>query len=117
MTSRWSAPSIRVRLTGWYTVVLFLTLVVYAAVTYLAVRHEFREQLDDQLRDDFEAAEARLSPSPDGQIVRVGEPDHDPDADGDRGSDVWSATGEEIYRSDASAMLPPVAVAATSAQS
>ena len=29
-------------------------LVVYAAATFVAVRHEFFEQLDDQLHDDFE---------------------------------------------------------------
>ena len=43
----WSAASIRVRLTGWYSVVLFLMLVVYATATFVAVRHEFFEQFDD----------------------------------------------------------------------
>ena len=56
----WSAASIRVRLTGWYVVVLSLMLVVYATATFVAVRHEFQEQLDDQLHDqlhdDFESA-------------------------------------------------------------
>ena len=42
----WSTASIRVRLTAWYTAVLALMLVVYAAVTFLAVRHEFHEQLE-----------------------------------------------------------------------
>jgi heavy metal sensor kinase len=41
-------------------VVLSLMLVVYAAATFVAVRHEFQEQLDDQLHDqlhdDFESA-------------------------------------------------------------
>jgi heavy metal sensor kinase len=44
----WSTASIRVRLTAWYTAVLALMLVVYAAVTFLAVRHEFHEQLEDE---------------------------------------------------------------------
>ena len=61
----WSTPSIRVRLTGWYTVVLFLMMVVYATATFVAVRHEFLEQLDDQLHDDFETAEGFLAPAPD----------------------------------------------------
>jgi heavy metal sensor kinase len=43
----WSTASIRVRLTAWYTAVLALMLVVYAAVTFLAVRHEFHEQLEE----------------------------------------------------------------------
>jgi heavy metal sensor kinase len=43
----WSTASIRVRLTAWYTVVLALLLVAYAAVTFVAVRHEFQEQLEE----------------------------------------------------------------------
>ena len=35
---------------------------------------------------------------------------HDPDDDDDRGSDVWAPTGESIFRSGASAALPPVAL-------
>ena len=36
------------RLTAWYTAVLSLMLVVYASATFVAVRHEFREQLEEQ---------------------------------------------------------------------
>ena len=63
------APSIRLRLTGWYSLVLFLMLLVYASATYLAVRHEFFEQLEDQLHDDFESAEGFLVPTADGHIA------------------------------------------------
>jgi heavy metal sensor kinase len=48
MTKWWTTASIRVRLTAWYTAVLALMLVVYAAVTFFAVRHEFREQLEQE---------------------------------------------------------------------
>jgi heavy metal sensor kinase len=48
----WSTASIRVRLTAWYTAVLALMLVVYAAVTFLAVRHEFHEQLEQETHTD-----------------------------------------------------------------
>src|SRR5437762_8301856 len=113
---RWSTASIRVRLTGWYTAVLFLMLVVYATATFVAVRHEFLEQFDDQLHDDFEAAEGYLSATDDGRVAWSGESRHDPDNDQDRGSDVWLASGEQVYRSGASASLPPVALAATTAQ-
>jgi heavy metal sensor kinase len=116
MTPRWSTTSIRVRLTGWYTVVLFLMLVVYATATFLAVRHEFLEQFDDQLHDDFETAEGLLTPTPEGRIVWSGDRRRDPDNDPDRGTDVWSASGDQIYRSGASAALRPVALAATNAQ-
>ncbi len=114
--SRWSAASIRIRLTGWYAVVLSLMLVVYASATFLAVRHEFVEQLDEQLHDEFETAEGFLTPTRDSRIVWSGDRRHDPDNDEDRGSDVWSSSGEPIYRSGASAALPPVALAAASAQ-
>jgi heavy metal sensor kinase len=116
MTTRWSTASIRVRLTGWYTVVLCLMLVVYAAATFVAVRHEFLEQFDDQLHDDFETAEGFLTPAPEGRILWSGDRHHDPDNDEDRGSDVWVANGEPIYRSGASAALPPVALAAATQQ-
>jgi len=53
MTPRWSTASIRVRLTGWYAVVLCLMLVVYATATFVAVRHEFVEQFDEQLPRRF----------------------------------------------------------------
>jgi len=112
----WSAASIRVRLTAWYALVLSLMLVVYAAATFVAVRHEFFEQFDDQLHDDFETAEGFLTSTGDGRVVWSGDSRHDPDNDEDRGSDVWLASGEQVFRSGASASLPPVALAATSAQ-
>jgi heavy metal sensor kinase len=105
-------PSIRFRLTGWYSLVLFLMLVVYATATFLAVRHEFLEQLDDQLHDDFETAEGFLSAAPGGQIAWSGDRHHDPDEDEDRGSDVWTTSGSVVYRSGASNALPSVALAA-----
>jgi heavy metal sensor kinase len=116
MRAPWSAASIRVQLTGWYAVILSLMLVLYAAATFLAVRHEFLEQLDDQLHDDFETAESFLMRTPAGQIAWSGDRRHDPDDDEDRGSEVWSADGQPIYRSGASGTLPPVAPRATSAQ-
>lgn len=47
MTTWWVRAPIRVRLTIWYTAVLALVLAVYAAATFIAVRHEFREQLEE----------------------------------------------------------------------
>lgn len=46
MTTWWSRASIRARLTILYASVLSLMLVVYATVTFMAVRHEFHEQLE-----------------------------------------------------------------------
>jgi heavy metal sensor kinase len=85
-----------------------LMLLAYATATYLAVRHEFLEQLDDQLKDDFEVAEGFLSPNPagQGQIVWSGDRRHDADDDVDRGTEVWTLSGEPILRSGVAAELP-----------
>jgi heavy metal sensor kinase len=61
----WSTASIRVRLTAWYTAVLALMLVVYATVTFLAVRHEFREELEEQSHAD---AAGTAEPSPEERV-------------------------------------------------
>ena len=109
--TRWSNASIRVRLTSWYSVVLFLMLVVYATATFVAVRHEFYEQFDDQLHDEFEAAEGALAPAQEGRIIWSGDRHHDPDAEA-RAIEVWSAAGELMYRSDGWPALPPIVPAA-----
>jgi len=106
MMPRWATASIRLRLTAWYTLVLALMLTVYAAATYIAVRHEFFEQLDDQLHDDFEAAQSYVSITPAGRVVWSADAYGDPDKDNDRGTDVWVADGSPLYRSDATAGLP-----------
>lgn len=59
MTRWWRTASIRVRLTAWYTAVLALMLVVYASVTFVAVRHEFYEQLEEE--EHVEAAHSQQS--------------------------------------------------------
>jgi hypothetical protein len=108
----WSAASIRLRLTSWYTFALALMLIVYATATYVAVRHEFLEQLDDQLHDDFETAEGVLTPTSGGRVSWAGDHHHDPDNDADRRIDVWSANGERIYASTTALALPPAALTA-----
>jgi heavy metal sensor kinase len=51
MTRWWTSASIRTRLTTWYVAAMCLMLLIYATATYFAVRHEFYEQLEDDLRD------------------------------------------------------------------
>jgi heavy metal sensor kinase len=102
----WRNASIRVRLTSWYSIALALMLVIYASATFLAVQHEFYEQFDDQLHDDFEAAESQLLVGGDGRIT--GADRHaDPDAE-EHGIEVWSVTGEILHRSEGSPALPAV---------
>jgi hypothetical protein len=52
----WTNASIRVRLTAWHMAVLALMLVAHATATFLAVRHEFREQLEQESHEHVEAA-------------------------------------------------------------
>jgi hypothetical protein len=108
--TRWRNASIRVRLTSWYSIALALMLVIYASATFLAVQHEFYEQFDDQLHDDFEAAESQLLANGDGRIV--GADRHaDPDAE-EHAIEVWSVTGEVLSRSEGSPTLPALVPAA-----
>jgi heavy metal sensor kinase len=108
----WSAPTIRARLTGWYALALTAMMVVYATATFIAVRHEFLEQLDERLHDDFEAAEGRLARTADGTIgwIEAHEDGHDDEAGV---YEVWSPTGEQIHRSGAQTPLPPLSLAPT----
>jgi heavy metal sensor kinase len=116
MKAPWTAaPSIRVRLTGWYAVVLTAMMIVYATATFVAVRHEFLEQLDDELHDDFETAEGLLTRTPDGRVEWSGDRHHDTDSDEARVYEVWAADGQKVHRSGASVHLPPAALAATGA--
>jgi heavy metal sensor kinase len=111
MKPAWAARSIRARLTGWYALVLTVMLIVYATATYVAVRHEFLEQLDSQLHDDFETAEGLLTWMPDGGVAWIGDRHLDPDDDEVRiVYEVWSPAGEQIHRSGTSAQLPAVAL-------
>jgi len=64
MSGWWSNASIRVRLTSWYMAVLSLMLIAYATATYLAVRHEFREQLERESREHVEV----VSPEPEAAL-------------------------------------------------
>jgi heavy metal sensor kinase len=105
---RWSTASIRTRLTSWYVLAMSVLLAIYAATTFAAVRHEFIEQLDDQLYDDLETTERKLIASPDGRVRWIAEADSDPDDDTgrDQAQQVWSAAGQSIYRSPSAAVLP-----------
>ena len=62
MSGWWSGASIRARLTAWYSAVLALMLVIYAGATFFAVRHEFHEQLEDQLHADAGGQTVQATP-------------------------------------------------------
>lgn len=113
MTGPWTQWTIRARLTVWYAVVLTAMLIVYAVSTFVAVRHEFLEQLDERLHDDFEAAEGRLTRTSDGRVVWAADAHQDGHDVEAKVYEVWSASGEQIHRSGAPIALPPVVLGAT----
>ena len=113
MKRPWTAASIRARLTGWYALVLTMTMIVYATATFVAVRHEFFEQIDEQLHRDFEAAKGLLTRTPQGKVAWTRDRYRDAESDEARVNEVWSAGGEQIHRSGPSVALPPVAFAST----
>jgi heavy metal sensor kinase len=105
----WSSASIRFRLTTWYVAAMCLMLVLYASATFVAVRHEFLEQIDEQLHDDFETAESFLTSAPDGHLAWAADRHQDADGETERASDVWSPAGEQMLRAGAAAAaLPPI---------
>ena len=63
--------------------------------TFVAVRHEFLEQLEEQLHDDFETAEGFLTPATGGRVVWSGDRQHDPDDD----EDAAATSGRPTARS------------------
>jgi heavy metal sensor kinase len=88
-------------------------MIVYATATFIAVRHEFLEQLDERLHDDFEVAEGRLTRTDDGRLAWAADAHQDAHDGEAKVYEVWSATGEQIHRSGAATALPPIALAAT----
>ena len=108
MTALWRAPTIRARLTGWYAAVLTLMMLVYAAITFVSVRHEFEEQFDHRLHADLEGAEERLTRTADGRVVWAIAPRSGEQADEARVYEVWSVAGEPLHRSGAAVALPPL---------
>jgi len=109
------APSLRARLTTWYAVALTALLLVYATATYLAVRHQFREQLDQQLHEDLETAQEALWPTPSGAVEWSG-PRHQSDGDDAPSYEVWSTDGQRLHRSGSFSALPPAVSAVGSAR-
>ena len=67
----WSTASIRVRLTAWYTAVLALLLIVYAGATFLAVRQEFREQLELETLADADVVAANAEERVEQQLGEI----------------------------------------------
>src|SRR5215831_18823146 len=92
-------PSVRMRLTLWYTTVLAVVLLTFAGGIVVMVRRALDRELEEGLHDDLETAEQMLVRMPDGAIGWRAEPaDDDEDAAvGGRWLQVRSADGDLLY--------------------
>lgn len=110
MARRWFR-SIRARLTIWYAGVLAAILLLYGAGVYVFLRQSLYQELDRQLRDDFEAAEEGLERRDDDAISRragtaIGH--HEEHEFGQRWLAVWDLDGSLLYREGpAEPVVPP----------
>lgn len=71
MRQWWSTASIRVRLTAWYSAALALMLVAYASATFVAVRHEFYEQLEQERQVEAEHSPATAEQRVEQQLEEI----------------------------------------------
>jgi len=90
------------RLTLWYAAALTIILLLYAGGVYAFVRHNLYGQLDRQVDEDFEAAEALLRREGSaglkaGNIQRGLDGGHHQDEGAGRWVGVWSHEGELLF--------------------
>ena len=104
MRAWWRPRSVRVRLTAWYVGALAVVLVLYAGGVFVLLRHALSSALDQQLDDDFELAEQMLDrDGSDGVRWRLDSPHEDENApEHGRWVEVWSPTGQLLFRSPGS---------------
>jgi heavy metal sensor kinase len=70
----WRSHTVRVRLTVWYVAAMTLVLAVYISVVYVFVSRNASQNLDQQLRRDFQWAAATVDIGPDGRVIWAAEP-------------------------------------------
>jgi heavy metal sensor kinase len=87
---------VRTRLTLWYVGVLSAVLAVYIASTLLFMRVSLHRQLDEGLRAEFGHLADRLTSGSDGTVSVAG---HAEGTDPGSVAEVWSPSGELLYRS------------------
>ena len=93
---------LRTRLTIFYTSLLAVALLLYAACVSAFFLHNLREQLDASLDRDLETVEGSLSLNSDGHLEissHEGETDED-ELDNGYLLEVWSQNGSLLYRSE-----------------
>ncbi|GBD92370.1 signal transduction histidine-protein kinase ArlS [bacterium BMS3Abin04] len=99
--------NIRTRLTLWYVLALTFILLLYAGVSITLVYINLRNNLDDQLQQDYEIVENLIRIMPNG-TVHI-DSDDDPYFH-ERWFQIWSADWKLLYesRSFTGKILPPI---------
>jgi hypothetical protein len=98
MRNWWLRQSLRVRLTIWYAVTSTLILLALGGMVFFVVNRRLLEQLDSQLRGDFEAVEARVTVDSSGRLDWQ-EDEHDQDEAGNQNGlwfEISSAAGSSL---------------------
>lgn len=93
---RWLPTTLRMRLTLWYATALTVILVLYAAGVYAFVQHNLYVELDRQVNEDFEAAEASLRVGNIQQWLDGNHHEHEQEGTASWGS-VWDGEGKLLY--------------------
>ena len=104
MTRRWVPHTVRARLTAWHVATMVVVLGVYVSVVLLLVRNNLSGALDNaRLRSDYRWAAEMAQQGPDGALSWF---EGDPwSADGPW-LQVWSPSGQLIYRTAVASRLP-----------
>ncbi|GBD86674.1 sensor protein CzcS precursor [bacterium BMS3Abin03] len=88
--------NVRTRLTLWYVLALTFILIIYASVSISLVYINLRNNLDDQLQQDYEIVENLMRVMPDGSVKIESEDDpyfHE------RWFQIWSSDWKMLYES------------------
>ena len=103
MKRRRRPSSVRVRLTVWYVGAMLIVLAVYTTGVFAFVHRSASQALDERVRGDFQWASEMWEQRPDGTLTWFeGEP-------GQQESpwlQVWSASGQLLYRTSSAAWYP-----------
>jgi heavy metal sensor kinase len=96
----WKRQSVKLRLTLWYALALSVVLAFFAVAVYEIVEHRMENEIDRQLRIDFDLVEAQLELDASGNVNW-----HVQGAHGDEGFarlsawfEVWSENGRLLLR-------------------
>ena len=103
MNSHWIPHTLRARLTAWHMAVIIIVLSVYISIVLLLVTRNLSGTLDARLRSDFRWAAEMAQQTPDGGLLW-----HEgaPWSTDTPWLQVWTPSGELVYRTALARRLP-----------